>query len=135
MIKPHGSETLMPLYIADDAARAALQNEAAALTRVLVSSATAANAVMLGGAYFTPLEGYMTKADALSVARNLTTASGVFFPVPVLNLLANVDGLAVGQKIALLDPNVDGNPVIAVQTITAIDEFTDAEIAEIAEQV
>ena len=29
MIKPHGSETLNPLYVADDAKRAALEAEAA----------------------------------------------------------------------------------------------------------
>ena len=31
MIKPHGSDTLNPLYVADDAKRAALEAEAAKL--------------------------------------------------------------------------------------------------------
>ena len=44
MIKPHGSEQLNPLYVMDDAKRAALQQEAESLPSILGSSAAAANA-------------------------------------------------------------------------------------------
>ncbi len=134
VIKPHGADALTPLFVADAAAREALNNEAQTLTQVLVSSATAANAVMLGGGYFTPLSGYMTKADALQVAASMHTESGLFFPVPVLNMLPKAD-FAVGDKIALRDPNVDGNPVIAVQAVTQIDEFSEQDIEVIANAV
>ena len=134
MIKPHGTDALIPLFVADKAQRDALLSEAKNMPQVLVSSATAANAVMLGGGYFTPLNGYMTKADALSVAKSMTTTDGVFFPVPVLNMLEKAD-FKVGDKIALLDPNVEGNPVIAVQTITQIDQFSTQDLNDIAEAV
>ena len=39
MIKPHGSDILNPLYVADDAQRAALVTEAEGLPGVTVSSA------------------------------------------------------------------------------------------------
>ncbi|MDD9892816.1 MAG: sulfate adenylyltransferase [Gammaproteobacteria bacterium] len=135
MIKPHGSDQLNPLFVADDAARAALQTEAESLPQVVVNSAAAANAVMLGAGYFNPLTGYMNLADALSVAENLTTANGVFFPVPVLNRVDNVEGIEVGARIALRDPNVEGNPVIAVQTVAAIEELTDADQEKIIAKV
>lgn len=135
MIKPHGADALIPLYVSDDNERQQLVSQAQSLPQVLVSSATAANAVMLGGGYFTPLTGYMTKADALAVASSMRTESGLFFPVPVLNLLANVDGLEAGQQIALLDPNVDGNPVVAIQTISEIAEFSADELSFISEAV
>ncbi len=135
MIKPHGSDTLNPLYVTDAAANAALQKEAEGLKSIVVSSATAANAVMMGAGYFNPLTGYMTKADALSVARDLKTTSGLFWPTPVLNLVENADGITAGDKIALKDPNVDGNPVIAVMTVSAVEEFSDAEMAEISKEV
>lgn len=135
MIKPHGSDTLNPLYVADDAARAALQTEAEGLKSILVSSATAANAVMLAGGYFNPLTGYMNKADALSVARNLKTTAGVFWPTPVLNLVENADGISAGDRIALQDPNVEGNPIIAVMDVTAVEEFSDAEMAEMSQEI
>lgn len=69
MIKPHGSDSLNPLFIQDDTARAALIEEANSLPSIIVSSADAANAVMLGAGYFNPLTGYMKKADALAVAK------------------------------------------------------------------
>jgi len=84
MVKPHGSDRLNPLYVYDEAKRKELEQEAASLPKVLVSSAAAANAVMLGSGYFNPLTGYMNLADALSVAENMKTTAGVFFPVPVL---------------------------------------------------
>lgn len=135
MIKPHGSDTLNPLYVADDAARAALQAEAEGLKSILVSSATAANAVMLAGAYFNPLTGYMNKADALSVARDFKTTAGVFWPTPVLNLVEDADGIAAGDRIALQDPNVDGNPIIALMDVSAVEQFSDAEMAEISQEI
>ena len=135
MIKPHGADQLIPLYVADEQQRLALVDSASSLLQVLVSSATAANAVMLGSGYFTPLKGFMNKADLLSVAENMTTANGVFFPTPVTNLLPSVEGIEVGREIALLDPNVEGNPVIAIQTVTNIEQLSDDEIAFIAEKV
>ena len=69
MINPHGADALNPLFVADEARRAQLLESSKALPQVLVSSAAAANAVMLAGGYFTPLNGYMTKQDALEVAR------------------------------------------------------------------
>jgi sulfate adenylyltransferase len=135
MIKPFGSDVLLPLYVEDESARAALIESAQALPQVLVSSATAANAVMLGGGYFTPLQGFMTLADAKQVAQTLKTADGTFFPVPVLNMLESGEGITVGEKIALLDPNVEGNPVIAIQKVTAIETASDAELEAIAEEI
>jgi len=134
VIKPHGADALTPLFIADQAERDALAKEAQSLTQVLVSSATAANAVMLGGGYFTPLKGYMTKADALSVADSMTTEIGLFFPVPVLNLLPEVN-FEAGQRIALIDPNVAGNSVVAIQTVASVEQFSEQELAGIAQSV
>ncbi|MFW2374003.1 MAG: sulfate adenylyltransferase [Gammaproteobacteria bacterium] len=135
MISPHGSDELNPLFVYDDAENEALHKEAEKLTSVVVSSATAANAVMLGAGYFNPLTGYMNKADALSVADNMHTASGLFWPTPVLNLLENAGSIKVGDRIALKDPNVDGNPILAVMDVEAIEEFTDAEMAMITKNV
>ncbi|MFT5138308.1 MAG: sulfate adenylyltransferase [Arenicella sp.] len=134
MIKPHGAEALNPLIVSDSEAHAALTLEAKSLKQVLVSSATAANAVMLAGGYFTPLDGFMTKADALSVAQSMRTQAGVFFPVPVLNMLNEAE-FSIGERIALRDPNVQGNPVIAVQTVASIDQFTEQQRQDIAQAV
>jgi sulfate adenylyltransferase len=135
MIKPHGSETLNPLYVDDEAKRAELLAEAEGLPSVVVCSAAAANAVMLGGGYFNPLTGYMNAADSIAVAEKMTTTAGVFFPVPVVNMLEDVSAIQGAKRIALRDPNVDGNPVIAIQDVEAIEEFTDEQMALMTDKI
>jgi len=135
LIKPHGSDSLNPLYVMDANERAELIKEAASLPSVVITSGAAARAVMLGGGYFNPLTGYMNKADALSAAEKMHTASGLFFPVPILNNLQDVSAIKDAKRIALKDPNVEGNPVIAIQDIEAIEEFTDEEMTFMAEKV
>ncbi|MZR62302.1 sulfate adenylyltransferase [Alcanivorax sp. DP30] len=135
LVKPHGADALTPLYVADEAARIALQKEAESLPSVVISSAAAANAVMMGAGYFTPLTGYMNKADMLSVADNMTTANGLFWPVPIVNVLKDVSAIEGAKRIALRDPNVDGQPVIAVMDVAAIEEISDADLEAVAEKV
>jgi sulfate adenylyltransferase len=135
MIKPHGADQLMPLFVYDPAQHHALQHEAENLPSLLVNSAAAANAVMLGAGYFTPLTGYMNRADAMSVAEKMSTVNGLFFPVPVLNLTNDVSSIKDAKRIALRDPNVEGNPVLAVMNVDAIEELSDADINFISEKV
>ncbi len=134
-IPPHGAEELKPLLVADPSERARLKAEAATLPSLTVSSAAAGNAVMLAGGYFTPLAGFMSRADALAVGRTMQTAGGLFWPVPVLNLTQEASGFRAGDRIALRDPNVEGSPVLAVQQVEAVETFTSEEIEELAEQV
>lgn len=135
MIKPHGSDTLNPLFVLDDAARSALIKEADSLPSIVVSSADAANAVMLGAGYFNPLTGYMNKADALSVANTMHTTDGLFWPTPVMCLVENTDGIEGQSRIALRDPNVDGNPVLAIMDVEATETVSDEDMSTIASKV
>ncbi|HSH43297.1 MAG TPA: sulfate adenylyltransferase, partial [Arenicellales bacterium] len=135
MIRPHGSEELNPLYVRDDRERQALQGEAGSLPSLLLSSGAAANAVMLGAGYFNPLTGYMNKADALSVCDRMHTGDGLFWPVPILNLTRDAAGIEAGARIALRDPNVDGEPVLAVMDVEAVETLTDEERDYMAERI
>jgi len=134
MIKPHGSDTLDARFVDDDAARAALEKDAQALPSLLLNSAAAANAVMLGAGYFNPLPGYMNLADAESVAGSLHTTAGLFWPVPILNLTDDPD-VQAGQRIALRDPNVEGHPVLAVMDVESVEEASREQLEGIAEKV
>jgi sulfate adenylyltransferase len=135
LVAPHGSDELNPLFVYDSTENEALQKEAEGLASIVVSSATAANAVMLGGGYFNPLTGYMNKADALSVADNMHTTSGLFWPTPVLNLVNDAGSIKAGDRIALRDPNVEGHPVLAVMDVKGVEEFTDEEMATMTQQI
>ena len=134
-IQPHGATKLMPRFVESASDRARLEQEARTLPSIVVSSAAAGNAVMLAGGYFTPLAGFMSKADALAVGRSMRTTSGLFWPTPVLNLVHEASGIATGDRIALKDPNVEGAPLLAVQDVEAIDRFSADEIEELAAHV
>jgi sulfate adenylyltransferase len=135
MIKPHGAEQLRPLYIDDVARRRELEREAAGLPALLLNSASAANAVMLGAGYFTPLPGFMNRADALRVAAEMRTTGGLFWPVPCLNLATDVAPIRAAHRIALRDPNLPGHPVLAVQQVEAIEELGAAQVDDITQQI
>ena len=134
MIKPHGSDSLNPRLVSAERAQQLL-SEAESLPNLVLNSAAAANAVMLGAGYFNPLAGYMNLADAISVSESLHTKEGLFWPVPVLNLVEDIQGIESAQKIALRDPNTEGNPVMAVMTVDAIEAVTDAQITSMAEAI
>jgi len=135
MIKPHGSNVLKPRFVEDEGRRAELLREAEKLDSRVVSSAAAANAVMLGAGYFNPLEGYMNLETALSVAENMKTPEGLFWPVPVLNMLESAEGLGAGMRLALRDPNVEGEPVLAIQTVEAVEEVSPEDMEKMTQQI
>jgi sulfate adenylyltransferase len=138
MIKPYGSEILNPLLVKDKAHREMLLEEAEKIPSVVVSSAAAANAVMLGGGYFNPLNAYMNLADVLAVAEGMQMPSGLMWPTPVVNLLKGAalsNELKAAAKIALRDPNVEGNPVIAIQSVDKIELMSAEQISTVCRQI
>lgn len=135
MIKPHGSDRLTPLFVEDPIRRMVLLYEAERLPSILLSSAAAANAVMLGAGYFTPLGGYMNLRDSLAVARELHTESGLFWPVPIVNLTHHIDNLIGKRRVALRDPNLPGHPVIAIQDIEDIEVVSDTQMEFLLERI
>jgi len=135
LIKPHGSDTLNPLYVLDDKKRAELIKEAETLPSIVVSSAAAANAVMMGSGYFNPLKGFMGLQESIKVAEKMETKSGLFWPVPIVNVVQDATPVKDAKRIALRDPNVNGNPVIAIQDVEAIETASDEQMKSMAEKI
>jgi len=135
MIKPHGSTKLNNLFVEDASTRKAELKRAEKLPSLLLNSAAAANAVMLGAGYFNPLTGYMNLDDALSVAETMHTKAGLFWPVPVMNLTKNAADIKVGDEVALHDPNVEGNPIMATMIVETVETVTDEQLTTMAEQI
>jgi sulfate adenylyltransferase len=90
---------------------------------------------MLGGGYFNPMTGYMNVADAMSVAKDMKTTSGQFWPTPLLNVVEDASAIKGAKRIALKDPNVAGNPVIAIQDVVSIEEFTADQMATMTKAI
>ncbi len=129
MISPHGSSVLNPLFVADEQRREKLIDDAGSMSTMMLTSAAAANVVMLGAGYFNPLTGFMNLIEAMSVCKDFSTKDGLFWPVPILNFSRQKPAFTVSEKIALLDPNVDKNPVMAIQSVDSIDYISDENLA------
>lgn len=137
MIQPHGAPTVKCLYVNDDSRRQSMLEEAHRLPSMVLSSTAAANAVMLGGGYFTPLPGYLNVQEAMSVADSMQLSNGLLWPVPILNLVKPeqlTPEVRRARRLALRDPNVEGQPVLAVMDVMAIEQLSVEQLAFIVQK-
>ncbi len=93
-------------------ARAAERKRAATLPQLRITSREKGDLVMLGIGGFTPLEGFMTRADWQGVCDGYRTAAGLFWPIPIT--LSTDEDVAVGSEIALIDPD-DASPIATMR--------------------
>ncbi len=109
LVSPHGGGSLRPLLLRG-AEAAAERARAATLPALRVSSRERGDIVMLGIGGFTPLAGFMGSADWRGVCDDMRLASGLFWPIPITLSAgaAQAGGIALGQEIALVDPD-DGH--------------------------
>jgi sulfate adenylyltransferase len=86
-------------------ALAAERARASTLPSLRVSSREKGDLIMLGIGGFTPLEGFMTRADWQGVCDGCRTASGLFWPIPITlsAVQAAADGIRTGAQIALVE--------------------------------
>ena len=82
IVPPHGNNKLMPLAIEGKEALLEMK-KSETLTRVTCSSREFGDVIMLGIGGFTPLEGFMSSADWLSVCKNMALENGTFWPIPI----------------------------------------------------
>ena len=108
LVPPHGAAELRPLLLAGRELAQA-RARAAQLPRLKVSSRERGDIIMLGIGGFTPLDGFMSRADWLGVCEDMHTASGVFWPIPITLSAGQEFARSVrnGEEIALIDPETD----------------------------
>jgi sulfate adenylyltransferase len=116
-IPPHGGGSLRPLMLTGDAL-AAMRARAQGLRAIRVSSREKGDLIMLGIGGFTPLDGFMGKADWQGVCDRMHTAAGVFWPIPITLSTdpATADAIAQGSEVALVDPDDEG--ILAIMQVT-----------------
>jgi sulfate adenylyltransferase len=102
---------------------AAEQKKAEGLKKIDISPRAKGDLIMMGIGGFSPLSGFMTKADWKSVCENFTLADGTFWPVPVT--LDVDEEVKVGEEIALFDPKK--GVFMATMKVTEVYEMTDAD--------
>jgi len=98
--------------------QAAERSRASSLHVVRVSSREKGDLIMLGIGGFTPLDGFMTRADWEGVCDGYRTASGLFWPIPITMSVdaATAGAIRVGEDIALAAS--DDGALLATMTVT-----------------
>jgi len=117
LVKPHGGGELKPLLLEGDAL-AAEKARAAGLTRINVSSREAGDIIMMGIGGFTPLEGFMTRADWEGICDGMKMANGLFWPIPITLSVdeSHANGISEGDDIALADS--ESGEILATMRVT-----------------
>ena len=114
LVPPHGSKTLKPLALSAD--EVLIEKEKSEkLTKVICSSREFGDLIMFGIGGFTPLEGFMNKADWLNVCKNMTLENGTFWPIPI-TLSTNDEDINEGQEIAIVYDKT--NEIIATMLVS-----------------
>jgi sulfate adenylyltransferase len=102
LIAPHGKqEKLMPLLL-EGKALAAEVERAKKLKHITITTRETSDCIMLGIGAFTPLQGFMSKADWQGVCDKYMTADGTFWPIPI-TVSTNDEDVKGGDDIALDD--------------------------------
>ncbi|MFZ7126077.1 MAG: sulfate adenylyltransferase [Desulfobacterales bacterium] len=125
LIEPHGGKGLT-ICLLEGAELEAEKKKAEGLKKVAISPRVKGDLIMIGIGGFSPLTGFMTKADWKGVCENFLMADGTFWPVPVTLDVSKGDAEAikVGDEIALQD--ADGT-IMATMKVTEKYEVTEEE--------
>jgi len=121
LVAPHGGGNLRPLLLEGTDLRAELAR-ADSLHKISVSSRERGDLLMLGIGGFTPLDGFMTRADWKGVCDDLKLANGVFWPIPITLSTdkKSAAGIKAGTDIALID-GADGE---ALATMKVTEQYS-----------
>jgi len=101
------------------------QDKAKGLKKIKISARAKGDLIMMGIGGFSPLSGFMTKADWKGVCEKFQMADGTFWPVPVTLdcSKADADGIKVGDEIALDNDGI----IYATMKVSEKFEMTEAD--------
>ena len=102
LVPPHGGKGLV-IRLMEGAAKEAELKKAAGLKKVQITAQEKGDLIMIGIGGFSPLDGFMTKADWKSSVEKMTLADGTFWPVPVVLAVTKEEaaGIKEGEEITL----------------------------------
>ncbi|NKJ23774.1 bifunctional sulfate adenylyltransferase/adenylylsulfate kinase [Dyella sp. SG609] len=118
---PHGG-LLVDLLLAQDEA-AVLRKHSTALPAITLNGRQLCDLELLLNGGFSPLKGFMTRADYLSVVERLRLADGTLWPMPVtLDVDAAVaNGIHPGQEVVLRDSDATPLAIMRVEDAFRLD--------------
>ena len=126
LVPPHGGKGLT-ICLLEGAEKDAELKKAEGLKQVEIAPRVKGDLIMMGIGGFSPLTGFMTKADWKGVCEEFLTADGTFWPVPVTLDVSKEDAEAIaeGDEIALYDP--ENKEIMATMKVTEKYELSEDE--------
>jgi len=103
------------------------QKKAEGLKKVPISPREKGDLIMMGIGGFSPLTGFMSKADWKGVCERFLLTDGTFWPIPVTLSVSKeiAAGIQKGEEVALFDPKTD--EAMATMKVTEKYEMTEAD--------
>lgn len=124
LVPPHGGKGLVCCLL-EGAELEAEKKKAAGLKQIEISSRAKGDLIMMGIGGFSPLKGFMNKADWKSVCEKMTLADGTFWPVPVTLDVSKADAASIkaGDEVAL----VRNGEIMATMKVEELYEMTEKD--------
>ncbi|BCS97996.1 sulfate adenylyltransferase [Desulfoluna limicola] len=125
LVAPHGGKGLT-ICLLEGAEKEAELKKAEGLKKITITPRAEGDLIMMGIGGFSPLTGFMTKADWKGVCDDFLLADGTFWPIPVTLDASKEDADAItdGEEIALV--TAEGE-IMATMTVTEKFEMTEAD--------
>ncbi len=126
LIEPHGGKGLTCCLL-EGAELEAEKKKAEGLKKINISPRVKGDLIMMGIGGFSPLTGFMGKADWKRVCEEFLLTDGTFWPIPVTLDASkeDADAISVGEEIALYDS--EGEEIMATMKVTEKYEMTGAD--------
>ena len=117
LIPPHGGKGLTCCLL-EGAELEAEKKKAEGLKKIEISARVKGDLIMMGIGGFSPLTGFMTKADWKGVCEDFLMADGTFWPIPVTvsTTQGKADSINEGEEIALVSE--ESGDIMATMKVT-----------------
>ena len=125
LVPPHGGKGLICCLL-EGSKLAAEKKKAEGLKKITISPREEGDLIMMGIGGFSPLTGFMTKADWKGVCDNFLLSDGTFWPIPVTLSADDADANAINlnDEVALVSKNGE---IMATMKVTEKYKMSDAD--------
>jgi sulfate adenylyltransferase len=127
-IKPHGGHLINAFVTGDEAE--ALTEKAQNLKKIHLADRRLSDLEMIGTGAFSPLDGFMKRADYENVVVNMRLASGLPWTIPITLAVSSdeAEALQIGSEVALVDKFENVLAVMDLEEIYKYDREREARL-------
>lgn len=117
LVQPHGGGSLKPLLL-PEVERKEVLKRAQTLKKVPMTSRETSDVIMMAMGAYTPLDGFMGKADWQGVCADMKMANGLFWPIPITLSATRelADSIKLEEEVALVD--AESGEIMAVMEVS-----------------